>query len=48
MVLTILLTLIMMVLLWETMKKSIRERTIANGDPVCDYWIAGDQIKGAR
>lgn len=25
-----------------------REHTIANGDPVCDYWIVGDQVKGAR
>lgn len=25
-----------------------REHTIANGDPVCDYWIVGDKIKEAR
>ena len=23
-----------------------REYTIANGDPVCDYWIVGDRMKG--
>ena len=22
-----------------------REHTIANGDPVCDYWITGDKNK---
>ena len=22
-----------------------REYTIANGDPVCDYWVVGDRMK---
>ena len=25
-----------------------REHTIANGDPVCDYWIVGDKVKEPR
>ena len=25
-----------------------REHTIANGDPVCDYWVVGDRVKEAR
>ena len=25
-----------------------REHTIANGDPVCDYWVVGDQVKEPR
>ena len=25
-----------------------RVYTIANGDPVCDYWIVGDHVKEAR
>lgn len=25
-----------------------REHTIANGDPVCDYWVVGDKMKAPR
>ena len=25
-----------------------REHTIANGDPVCDYWVVGDKVKEAH
>ncbi|MBR1456525.1 MAG: L-2-amino-thiazoline-4-carboxylic acid hydrolase [Oscillospiraceae bacterium] len=25
-----------------------REHTLANGDPVCDYWVVGDQVKEPR
>lgn len=25
-----------------------REHTIANGDPICDYWVVGDRIKDPK
>ena len=25
-----------------------RQHTIANGDPVCDYWVVGDQVKDPK
>lgn len=25
-----------------------RAQTIANGDPICDYWVTGDRMKDAR
>ena len=28
--------------------KLFREHTIANGDGVCDYWVVGDQMGGAK
>ena len=28
--------------------KLFREHTIANGDGICDYWVVGDQMGGAK